>query len=137
MDGGSPKAARRLSRGRILGSLAVLSLLVIVFLGREINDYQVRNAHFEPRIVLMSSFGQFKEGVIRSKCGDIPIPKLDEGEYVTLSLIPRPGCDYLIEGFTARGDELIELLERGRTLRRDVHIDFEINQAYVGLSESL
>lgn len=89
----------------------------------------------EPRIYLSNdSQGAFRDRVIRSSCGDLPLPELPEGQVIRLDLVPRPGCKYQIHGDTLTGDDLIRLLDMARDERVDVQITVDIDRVVADLS---
>jgi hypothetical protein len=96
---------------------------VILFAGNLIG----RLPH-EPRLYLVNeSLGTFDDRAIHSACGDIEIPPLGEGEWVRLALVPRPGCEYVIDHTALQGDEMIRLMELARQEKTDVKIEVGID----------
>ncbi len=65
--------------------------------------------------------------MIKSACGDIKLPRLDEGQSVRLDLQPRIDCDYAIRGQTIDGIHLLQLLELGRKEKADIKLELGID----------
>jgi hypothetical protein len=121
----SPRIDPPCPHRRRVRALSILlgSLAVILFAGNLIG----RLPH-EPRLYLVNErLGTFGDRVIHSACGDIEIPPLGEGESVRLALVPRPGCEYVIDHTTLQGDEMIRLMELARQEKTDVKIEVGID----------
>ena len=115
------------TRQRILGLGVLLGIVVLILV---LCDTLGCLHWHEPRLYLANeSFGELRDPVIHSACGDIKLPALADGQRVRLDLVPRSDCRYTIERETLEGYELLRLIELGR--RENADVVFEVGIDYV------
>lgn len=118
---------------RAAGLLVCLGVLAAVLAVRGI----VGSLPHEPRLYIHNdSMGPLRDTVVHSKCGDLALPALADGETARLDLIPRTGCVYEIHGTALHGDYLLYLLDLARDRRASVEITIGLDFVEADLTSS-
>lgn len=121
-----------LTKRRVRRLIPLLGFLILAFVLRDLAAWLPR----EPRLYLVNESGRtLDDEVIRSACGDIKLPRLEDGQSIRLDLHPRADCTYTIDGHAVDGYYLLNLLQLGRNEKADVKLELGIDYLEADVSK--